>query len=1069
MYYLLAKSTLIFDRFKRLFNGHSRLGLISFVFLGLAIITALFLYADNFALAQVITSKSEFGEAIIDAVSSVALSVATLFLKLSIFVLKFIIEIGGYNGYIHAPAVNVGWVMVRDLANMVFVVALLLIAFGTILGLEQYEWKKLMVKLFFAAILVNFSRVICGLMIDAAQVVMMTFINGVVATAGGNLINAFNLDGIMKLSGKSAEEAKSIADNKNVFMAAVAGVVFAGMVLATMLVYLFILLSRMVVLWVLVILSPLAFVLTIIPQTQDRAKEWWSQFGGNLIVGPMLAFFLWLSFVAVGSGTAQTHLSDTQYSSLPASQLSSGAADIGKVGSSGSNSGAVTSAGITDSMTWESMANFFIAISMLILGARQAQKTGAEGAAAMSKVTDFGKKVGTIASGVAVGNWMYDKGAAGLKRGASAAGKFGFMKTPLIGGDAWKRRGKYIAGRFSNWKTKKDIGRDVFLQDKISDANKQGGARGWLKKQAWTSLSSATRKDAVAENWTKTAEFAKKEHEARISTSKMSGGTDKLEARRRAERYEGYKEAHGKRKGEEEDLRLDSTEEFKELTKKIIDDERRSTQASETVSSRKENEATKQKLTLAGKKQEDILADKAKQDAIASNVNESKKVREAAKKQSEKLKIELKFKTQGEDLLSEKAAAEQGKFDLGEHESLALAKARDKVLIENNKAHEAVYEDNELAKQSKEKIERHSTGDAKAAGARIKKQLALIKEANQQMNATTKDSKEEEEAKVKVQSLRKGLAEIYTANLGRNVAFAEGAKQDILKELGQDQSFSVDVDDPANGEMNLYRMQAQELACLTGEAIDVGDSKETAKDALKVALKKFNVLFGERAGSMMEQVRLNCEKSAGEGGLGYAGQFRMQYNEETKQLQTVLTASDDDKDKDTENNNWRDYISGRRLNATSTAKITRIDGFGGTVDKDSDGNSKLDSDASIDGLAQMLSGLTGNNAEQVNAYTKDDLASVLQHSDTDKIKALVKKLSAANDPRAVKKLFKLVIEKNREKLEKAMTDEELGEDRLAEGAHLKAIEEELETLESQQNRTVPNTSDTANSTDGGNI
>ena len=200
MYYLYAKSTLLLSRFNIPLKHKRKFGLISFVFFGVFLFIFYNITSSNYSFAQSVggnVGTGIVGDWLADGVAWIALQMATLFLKLSIFVLKFIIEIGGYNGYINAPAVEVGWVMVRDLANMFFVVALLLIAFGTILGLEQYEWKKLMVKLFFAAILVNFSRVICGIMIDAAQVVMMTFINGVVATAGGNLINAFNLHNSM--------------------------------------------------------------------------------------------------------------------------------------------------------------------------------------------------------------------------------------------------------------------------------------------------------------------------------------------------------------------------------------------------------------------------------------------------------------------------------------------------------------------------------------------------------------------------------------------------------------------------------------------------------------------------------------------------------------------------------------------------------------------------------------------------------------------------------------------------------------------------------------------------------
>ena len=62
------------------------------------------------------------------------LTIANLCILLTVFFLKFFITLASYNGYIDTPTVELGWVMVRDVANMFFVIALLVIAFGTILG-----------------------------------------------------------------------------------------------------------------------------------------------------------------------------------------------------------------------------------------------------------------------------------------------------------------------------------------------------------------------------------------------------------------------------------------------------------------------------------------------------------------------------------------------------------------------------------------------------------------------------------------------------------------------------------------------------------------------------------------------------------------------------------------------------------------------------------------------------------------------------------------------------------------------------------------------------------------------
>ncbi len=354
-------------------------------------------------------------------VAGIILQLATWMLKMAFWALALLITVAGYNGFIHSTAVNIGWVMVRDVTNMFFVVILLLVAFGTILGLEQYEWKKMLVKFFFAAVLVNFSRVICGVIIDVGQVVMITFVNGVAATAGGNLINAFSVDKILGLSG-SADPA-AMVDNGQLFVASVGALVFSSIIFAMMLAFLWILVSRLIVLWILIVLSPFAFVLSVIPQTQKYASQWWSEFGNHVVVGPAIVFFLWLAFAVVGGGQIGAEISKD--SAIPDAQK---------------NMGDENAAGVGGTMGWDKMANFAIAIGILLVGAKTSQSLGTVGGSAMGKATDFGKKVAMVASGASAAMWAGNK----AKEGATAAAKWGMMKAPIIGGDKWKERGAAI-------------------------------------------------------------------------------------------------------------------------------------------------------------------------------------------------------------------------------------------------------------------------------------------------------------------------------------------------------------------------------------------------------------------------------------------------------------------------------------------------------------------------------------------------------------------------------------------------------------------------------------------------
>lgn len=217
-------------------------------------------------------------------------------------VFALIVWISQYNDFVTSPAVTKGWVLVRDICNMFFVVILLVIAFAQILGVQKYSMKTLLPKVLIAAVLVNFSKLLCGLMIDMAQVVMMTFVNGYQATAGANLIQGLGLTKLLQLNEAATTEGAGTGPKASEIMLALVIAIF--IIIATIFVAFFIallLLLRIVTLWILVVLSPAAFALSTVPFGQGKYNEWWQKFGWNVAVGPFMAFFLWLSLLIMSN------------------------------------------------------------------------------------------------------------------------------------------------------------------------------------------------------------------------------------------------------------------------------------------------------------------------------------------------------------------------------------------------------------------------------------------------------------------------------------------------------------------------------------------------------------------------------------------------------------------------------------------------------------------------------------------------------------------------------------------------------------------------------------------------
>lgn len=224
--------------------------------------------------------------------------------ELLLILINALIWVAEYNGFAQSHAVVNGWIIVRDVVNMFFIVVLLVIAFGTILGVEQYSYRnKRLTTLLLMAVVVNFSRTICGILIDFAQVIMLTFVNGFSQAAGGNFIEAFGLTKIFQ-AGKIGTEGKSGDMVWGIALSMMLAVVMTLVALWVIITMIAVLVVRIVYLWILIVLSPLAFFLKGVPggQASKYYGDWWKKFTDQVVVGPVMAFILWLALVSVAAG-----------------------------------------------------------------------------------------------------------------------------------------------------------------------------------------------------------------------------------------------------------------------------------------------------------------------------------------------------------------------------------------------------------------------------------------------------------------------------------------------------------------------------------------------------------------------------------------------------------------------------------------------------------------------------------------------------------------------------------------------------------------------------------------------
>lgn len=318
----------------------------------------------NEAEISILEPQSWWTWIITEIVSAIISLLGFILSKMSII----LIWLAGYNGFVKSEAVQIGWVLVRDLCNLFFVLILLIISLATILRVESYNFKRLLPRVIIMAIMVNFSLLIAGLAIDFSQVVMLTFVAGFAATVergGAGLLDALRINqmtsGITGQIDPNGELWQLVATS---FFAIIMLIVAVFVILVMMVV----LLMRMIMLWILLILSPLPYLLGAFPQGQRYASQWWSEFTKYLIVGPMLAFFLWLA-LAVTSGDNKNVLDGVGDSNAKQSL------DALSQQESESPQNIFINIGEIDNLI-----AFMIAIAMLMGGLAMTQKIGAAGA-----------------------------------------------------------------------------------------------------------------------------------------------------------------------------------------------------------------------------------------------------------------------------------------------------------------------------------------------------------------------------------------------------------------------------------------------------------------------------------------------------------------------------------------------------------------------------------------------------------------------------------------------------------------------------------------------------------------
>lgn len=216
------------------------------------------------------------------------------------------------------PLVNTGWIIVRDLVNIFYVFILLIIAIGTILQIEAYNAKQLVAKLVISALLVNFSLPLAGIVIDISNVLGNTFYvhmgqrqnNDCAGMNRGSstcrdiasvLVGGLNLQKVYE-SNPGFQSKGGFSTLFSLLFSTILGSTLILVTAGTLFAGMFLLIARIITLWILLVFSPLAVFCIILPETRGFWQTWSKRLVSASLVYPIFMFMMYLVVMAVDRG-----------------------------------------------------------------------------------------------------------------------------------------------------------------------------------------------------------------------------------------------------------------------------------------------------------------------------------------------------------------------------------------------------------------------------------------------------------------------------------------------------------------------------------------------------------------------------------------------------------------------------------------------------------------------------------------------------------------------------------------------------------------------------------------------
>ncbi|MDB5180403.1 MAG: hypothetical protein JWO54_161 [Candidatus Saccharibacteria bacterium] len=210
-----------------------------------------------------------------------------------LLVVKALVTTGENEG------VYLAWAVMRNVANIAFVIAFLIVIFSQLtgVGVSNYGVKKLLPRLVVAAILVNISFWVCAIAVDLSNIIGASVIqvfDSVEVKISDSLSGGFNTGDKLLNGGQWTDMVGAAlvvtAAGTALYYVTLSALVPALLAAVVAIVTVFLVLTlRQALIILLIVVSPLAFVAYLLPNTEDLFTKWRKLFMTLLLMYPIIA------------------------------------------------------------------------------------------------------------------------------------------------------------------------------------------------------------------------------------------------------------------------------------------------------------------------------------------------------------------------------------------------------------------------------------------------------------------------------------------------------------------------------------------------------------------------------------------------------------------------------------------------------------------------------------------------------------------------------------------------------------------------------------------------------------